>query len=148
MKITGAALFSAAAALAAAAVPALAAQPHQAAPAAGVVLNCSSQAQTRPGAYLVDCGDGGNYLAGLHWTGWGTDTATATGSDNVNDCRPNCAAGAFHPYPVTVTLARPAPWAGHSGTNRYTQLDVHYTGARPAGLGSDLVVNLARPLGA
>jgi len=146
MKITGVALFSATAALAAAAAPALAAQHHQA-PATSVVLDCSGKAQTQPGAYLVDCGDGANYLTELRWTGWGADTATATGTDNADDCQPNCVSGAVHQYPATVTLTKPEPWAGHPGTSRYTQLDVHYTGVRPAGLGPDLVIPLVRPVG-
>jgi hypothetical protein len=144
MKITGVALFGAA--LAAAAAPALAAPSHPTrTPTAAVVLDCSGKAQTQPGTYLVDCGDGNNYVTDLHWTGWGTDTATATGSDHANDCQPNCAAGAFHQFPATVTLTKPEPWAGHPGSSRYTRLDVHFTGARPAGLGPDLVVPVARP---
>ncbi|WP_042377558.1 hypothetical protein [Streptacidiphilus melanogenes] len=144
-KIVGLALFSAAAAVTAVAAPALAAQPHQAPATTAVVLDCAGQAQTQPGTFLVACGDGNNYLSGLHWTDWGSATATATGTDNANDCTPNCAAGAFHQFPATVTLTKPEPWAGHPGSTRYTELDVHYTGARPTGLPADLAVHLIAP---
>ena len=39
------------------------------------------------------------------WTGWGSDTATATGTVIDEGCVPNCASGSQTPYPATVTFS-------------------------------------------
>ncbi|MET9962246.1 hypothetical protein ABZ128_24850 [Streptomyces sp. NPDC006326] len=131
-----AALLCAAAALAAGAVPASA--QHRASAAAApdpsdpvVVVDCSSQAQVRPREYLLACGDGNNRLVRLRWESWGPGSATATGTDMVNDCRPYCAAGRFHAYPVKVTLSRPEPWPGHPDLRRFTAIRLFYTDTAP-----------------
>jgi hypothetical protein len=110
-----------------------------------VLLDCQGQAQMKLGLYLLACGDGNNYLTALHWTAWGGGTATATGADNVNDCRPNCAVGRFHGYPATVVLDQPRAWAGHPGATHYTRATLHYTGAVPSGLKSTVTVPLPAP---
>ncbi|WP_234432532.1 hypothetical protein [Streptomyces sp. NRRL S-378] len=120
-------LLSAAAALAAAAIPVSASQPTAAPAPDPVVVDCFSKPQTRPEEYLLACGDGNNRLVDLHWTTWGPQTATATGTDMVNDCRPYCAAGRFRPYPVTVTLSHPQPWPDHPGTQRFSTIRLLYT---------------------
>ncbi|MDX2393657.1 MULTISPECIES: hypothetical protein [unclassified Streptomyces] len=124
----------AAAALVAGAVPASAQiTPAQITPAPDpvVVVDCFDQAQVRPEEYLLACGDGNNRLVDLHWKTWGSNTATATGTDMVNDCRPYCAAGRFRPYPVTVTLANPERWPDHPDLDRFTTLRILYTDAAP-----------------
>ena len=68
--------------------------------------NCNA-VQYKPARVVLACGDGSNYLAKLHWSGWTATKATASGVDEVNDCKPDCVAGHFHEYPVTVTLLRP-----------------------------------------
>ncbi|MEU6175479.1 hypothetical protein ABZ832_26670 [Streptantibioticus parmotrematis] len=96
-----------------------------------VVVDCSFKAQVRPGTYLLACADGNNGLVKLHWKSWGASSATATGTDVVNDCTPYCAAGKFHSYAVDVKLANPRAWAGHHGQQRFTTLELTYPGARP-----------------
>jgi hypothetical protein len=58
-------------------------------------------------------------LGRLHWTRYRSSRAVATGSVWLNDCRPICAAGHFHPYSATVTLTR----VRH---NRFTRLELTY----------------------
>jgi hypothetical protein len=133
----GTAVLSTAAAAAVAAIPVTAAtgQTHHAAQTAStVLLDCQSHAQAQPGTYLLACGDGNNYLTGIHWTSWTAATATATATANTNDCQPNCAAGRFHSYPVTVTLDQAQNRGGQTDSTAYTRITVHYTGDRPAGI--------------
>ncbi|MFB6615589.1 hypothetical protein ACIGFK_37375 [Streptomyces sp. NPDC085524] len=141
-------LLCTAAALAATVVPASA---HTAGPAAPrpldpaapvVVVDCSSQPQIRPEEYILACGDGNNRLVGLRWDSWGAKTATATGVDMVNDCRPYCAAGRFRPYPVSVTLSNPQVWPDHPGVQRYSTIRLLYTDTAPAPVSKDVTYKL------
>ncbi|WP_042418045.1 hypothetical protein [Streptacidiphilus anmyonensis] len=144
----GTALLCTAAAATAAAIPATAAtsSPRTTAQTADtVVLDCQGQAQTQPGTYLLACGDGNNYLTGIHWTAWTADSATATATDNANDCQPNCAAGRFHGYPVTVTLDEPRSASAGSGPAAYTHVTLHYTGDRPDGVPATVSAPLPVP---
>ncbi|MFJ6785833.1 hypothetical protein [Streptomyces yangpuensis] len=134
-------LLSAAAALTAAAIPVSASQPTAPNPDP-VVVDCFSKPQTRPEEYLLACGDGNNRLVDLHWTTWGPQTATATGTDMVNDCRPYCAAGRFRPYPVTVTLSHPQPWPDHPGTQRFSTIRLLYTDTAPSPVPKDVTYKL------
>ncbi|MFE2170978.1 hypothetical protein ACFXB3_38840 [Streptomyces sp. NPDC059447] len=107
-----------------------------------VVVDCSAQPQIRPEEYLLACGDGNNRLVGLHWDSWGTKTATATGVDMVNDCRPYCAAGRFRPYPVSVTLSNPQVWPENPGLQRYSTIRLVYTDTSPAPVAKDVTYKL------
>ncbi|MFD4243984.1 hypothetical protein ACFWP3_20625 [Streptomyces sp. NPDC058525] len=113
-----------------------------AAPLDPVVVDCFSEAQTRPEEYLLACGDGNNRLVDLRWDTWGPKTATATGTDMVNDCRPYCAAGRFRPYPVTVTLSHPEAWPEEPGVQRFTLIRLVYTDTAPAPVPKDVTYKL------
>lgn len=141
-------LLCAAAALTAAAVP-VSAHPAATAPARGaaapldpVVVDCSSEAQTRPEEYILACGDGNNRLVELRWHTWGPRTATATGTDMVNDCDPYCAAGRFRAYPVRVTLSHPESWPEHPEVRRYTTIRLVYTDTAPAPVAQEVTYKL------
>lgn len=107
-----------------------------------VVVDCFSQAQMRPEEYLLACGDGNNRLVSLRWDTWGTRTATATGTDMVNDCRPYCAAGRFRAYPVTVTLSNPQAWPEHPDVQRFTTIRLLYTDTAPHPVPKDVTYKL------
>ncbi|MGW5638094.1 hypothetical protein [Streptomyces sp. NPDC003832] len=98
-----------------------------------VLVDCLSHAKVRPAEFLLACGDGNSRLVSLQWSRWGEWTARAKGVNWVNDCKPYCAAGRFHDYPVTVRLDRPEPWKGHPGVAHYSRITLTYTEARPAG---------------
>ncbi|OEJ30481.1 hypothetical protein BGK67_03140 [Streptomyces subrutilus] len=140
-------LLCTAAALTAAVIPA-SAQPAATAPAPNaapldpVVVDCFSEAQTRPEEYLLACGDGNNRLVKLRWETWGPSTATATGTDMVNDCRPYCAAGRFRAYPVTVTLSHPEAWPEHPEVQRFTMIRLLYTDTAPVPVAKDVTYKL------
>jgi hypothetical protein len=97
-----------------------------------VVVDCFFDPQVRPDDFILACGDGNNRLVDLRWTSWGPRIAEAHGVDLVNDCRPYCAAGRFHAYPVTVKLDRPKAWERDPQQNHYTRMRLDYTGGKPA----------------
>ncbi|MFJ3922104.1 hypothetical protein [Streptomyces sp. NPDC090022] len=143
-RLRTAVLVCAAAALAGGTVSASAttAPAQDPAPDPVVLVDCFSEAQVRPDEYLLACGDGNNRLVRLDWDTWGPKTATATGTDLVNDCRPYCAAGRFHAYPVTVTLANPKPWAEHPDVQRFTTIRLLYTDTAPHPVPEDVTYKL------
>jgi hypothetical protein len=79
---------------------------------------CTSKVRVRPHNVTFACADGNFYATGLRWTRWDAREATAAGTGHRNDCSPNCAAGHFHAYPLTVTLSRPLVCAGFDEFSR------------------------------
>ena len=57
----------------------------------------------------------------LRWKTWNRHRAFAVGTLWGNDCRPDCASGRFHRYPVTVTATRPR-------NGRFSTITLHYPG--------------------
>ncbi|MGW1161960.1 hypothetical protein ACWD5Q_28490 [Streptomyces sp. NPDC002513] len=98
-----------------------------------VIVDCVWHAQVRPADFMIACGDGNSRLASLRWSHWDQGSATASGINVVNDCKPYCAAGTFHSYPVTVRLGHPQPWKKDPQLQHYTQMSLVYTGSRPDG---------------
>jgi hypothetical protein len=96
-----------------------------------VVVNCLSKAQTKPSNFILTCADANDVLAHLHWVSWGPTAAFATGTEQINDCTPYCAAGKFINYPVLVNLWRPEPLKGHPGTQYFSRVTRVYTANRP-----------------
>ncbi|MFB7215430.1 hypothetical protein [Streptomyces sp. NPDC056255] len=97
-----------------------------------VAVDCFSNPQVRPGDFLLACGDGNNRLIDIHWSHWGSNTATGRALDAVNDCDPYCAAGKFHTYPVIIRLDRPESWKAHPEMRQFTRMQLVYTDGRPA----------------
>jgi hypothetical protein len=69
-------------------------------------------AVVRPTSIVIACGDGNQYLTGVHWSSWATANAKGTGTLHYNDCTPNCAAGHFHTVRATVSLGKAASCKG------------------------------------
>lgn len=95
-----------------------------------VVVSCTGHTQTRPGGYILACGDGNAYLTGLHWAAWGTASAFAAGTDTFKVCIPTCTAGRKHSFPVLAALWRAEPLPAHSGERYFTRLTLIFTGRR------------------
>jgi hypothetical protein len=74
--------------------------------------------------------DGSLYVTGMHWTAWDARTAAGTGVAHVNDCKPNCAAGHYATYRVTVRLSQPEELCG---SRFFTTLRVRGSGYRTFG---------------
>ncbi|MEU1038528.1 hypothetical protein ACFYP4_17010 [Streptomyces sp. NPDC005551] len=104
-----------------------------------VIVDCFSHAQVRPARFILACGDGNSRLSSLHWSRWDGNRAVATGFNVVNDCKPYCAAGKFHAYPVTVRLDRAQTWKKQPQLSHYTRMSLVYTGSRPDGFGRTVI---------
>jgi hypothetical protein len=57
--------------------------------------------------------DGSWALIDLHWSGWNTKAASATGFSYASDCSPSCVAGAWLSTPARITLSSPGIVLGH-----------------------------------
>ncbi|MFV5996512.1 hypothetical protein ACNPQM_29950 [Streptomyces sp. NPDC056231] len=99
-----------------------------------VIVDCFSHPQVRPNDFLIACGDGNSILTALRWSDWKPNFAAGRGLNVVNDCQPFCAAGTFHPYPVTVRLDRSQPWNKNPHQRHFTQLRLVFTDSRPSGM--------------
>jgi hypothetical protein len=97
-----------------------------------VVLNCLDKAQVKPGIISLACADDGAGLERLHWTSWTPELASAYGTEWANDCKPNCAQGHIHNYPVLVELWGSATVKGHPAERRFTEATLTYPKGRPA----------------
>ncbi len=63
-----------------------------------------SRMKTEP-MQILTTADGSGYMVNLTWSGWGSATATGTGTWKLDNCNPNCAQGTYTGYPATVTLS-------------------------------------------
>jgi hypothetical protein len=87
--------------------------------------------QAAPKSLVLTCADANYSLEKIAWKHWGAGSATGTATVRANDCKPYCAAGHFHSYPVTVT----ADTLTTCGLAKYyARLTLDYPGVRPAGI--------------
>lgn len=119
-----------------------------------VVLNCmdKDKAQVKPGTIYLACADDGIGVAHLHWTSWTSELASAYGTAWVNDCKPDCAAGHIHHYPVVVVVWGSATVKGHPAQRRYTEATLSFKKGSPAGYSKSRIyprepVTVTLPLG-
>ena len=91
------------------------------------IWNCG-KVVNQPVRLVLACGDGNLYFTNLKWKNWGAATATASGTDHLNDCTPYCAAGHFHTYSVRITVDKLRPCGI---TREYARLRYAYVKARP-----------------
>jgi hypothetical protein len=71
-------------------------------------------------------GDATTSLWDMTWATWGSTVATGSGTEKLDDCTPNCAAGTLHPVRVAVTLSRPV-MVCVSGTGKWFWTRVSFT---------------------
>jgi hypothetical protein len=97
--------------------------------AAAVVTwsGCEHRPRIRPKAIVVACGDGNFFVDHIRWSRWRSTSAVGTGTGHLNDCTPNCAAGHFHTFPVTVRLSRVVECV--PGRHEFARIE--WTGMRP-----------------
>jgi len=76
-------------------------------------------------------GDGTTSLWDMTWATWNSTVAVGAGTEKLDDCTPDCAAGTLHAVPVRVTLSRPA-MACVAGAGKWFWTRVSFTW--PSGL--------------
>jgi len=101
-----------------------------AAPAAKttVIVDCSG-ARVKPSAFNRLCGDGSDYITGMHWVSW-KNIAYGSGTEHVNSCNPSCATSHHvYTYPVLLTAWRALPRPHHPGQRYFSRLTEIHTGS-------------------
>jgi hypothetical protein len=96
-----------------------------------VALDCLGKPDVEPAAYVFACADGNDYLTKMTWTSWTLKLASGYGTEVINDCVPNCAAGHYISYPVLAVFWGHAAVSGQQCEVRYTQYTLIYPGKRP-----------------
>lgn len=79
----------------------------------------SSQMRSKPKTPYLS-GDSSLFVKRVVWRGWGSGTATGTGTAFTDDCKPNCAQGTFHTHPATIVLTDPKRWHRRMAYTRVT----------------------------
>jgi len=91
------------------------------------IVNCAGHKVVAPREYVLACGDGDTALTRLHWSNWGAPTATATATEELNLCVPDCVEGKLARFAVTVAAER-------LREHRYTEVVVTARAGRPSGV--------------
>ena len=100
----------------------------------GVTSEGTAAPKVKP-TTIVYTGDGNALFAGaqavsktnfgsIQWSKWNKKKAAGSGGNWLNDCKPDCARGKFHGYPVTLSLSRPRTVVGK---RVFTRMTVTYT---------------------
>jgi hypothetical protein len=83
-------------------------------------------------------GDGTTALFNMTWTTWNATEAVGTGTEKIDDCNPNCAAGTLHAVAVRVTLSNPVMVCQpSSGAWYWTRVTFTWPGGLPAVFSGD-----------
>jgi hypothetical protein len=134
------------AALSSTAPSASAPAPAQAAPPSAAAAADGSTSAAAPVVYLAEggsvggtmvrapacaagcplSGDGTTSLWDMTWPTWNSAVAVGQGTEKLDDCTPNCAAGTLHAVRVTVTLGRPV-MVCVAGTGKWFWTRVSFT---------------------
>jgi hypothetical protein len=78
-------------------------------------------------------GDGTASLWTMTWLTWNASEAVGTGTEKLDDCLPNCAAGTLHAVPVRVVLSDPVTaCAGGKETRIWTRASFTWPSGLPA----------------
>ena len=79
-------------------------------------------------------GDSTTSLWDMTWAAWNGTVAVGAGTEKLDDCTPNCAAGTLHAVPVAVVLSKPAMvCVSGKGTWFWTQVSFSWPAGLPAG---------------
>jgi hypothetical protein len=78
-------------------------------------------------------GDGTTAMWNMTWTSWDSTQADGTGTEKIDDCNPNCAAGTLHAVAVRVALSNPVMvCASGKGTWYWTRVIFTWPDGLPA----------------
>jgi len=95
-----------------------------------VLPDCLGKPQSAPTEITLACGDGNESLFGIRWTGWGSSFAAGLAKISINDCKPNCAAGTDHNYPVVVVVSG-RQTCKPGGEPAYVKVTIAFVDAKP-----------------
>ena len=95
------------------------------------ILSVQNFSGTNPGQIDLS-GDASYIITGITWSSWGPDTATGTGTSNIQGCVPNCAQGSETPVTTTITLS-------NVQGGQFTQFSVTRNGDTTNGAASEIM---------
>ena len=96
-----------------------------------VLVGCEGNPVVKPTTYRLGCFNAINTVTDLQWTTWG-QTATATGTEELNACVPDCAPSQTFSYPVSIQLSGSGTRVTSSGTlHVYLYVTITYSGTMP-----------------
>jgi hypothetical protein len=119
---------------------------QEAAPSSAAAVSATSAPAPAPVVYLAEggsvggtvvrapacaagcplSGDGTTSLWNMTWPTWNSAVAVGQGTEKLDDCTPNCAAGTLHAVRVAVTLSRPV-MVCVAGTDKWFWTRVSFT---------------------
>ena len=101
-----------------------------------VIYLAESASLTGPAVRVPSCqagcqlsGDGTTSLWNMTWSAWNSTEAVGTGTEKIDDCDPDCAAGTLHSVTVIVTFGKPV-MVCVSGTGRWYWTSASFTWPR------------------
>jgi hypothetical protein len=94
-----------------------------------VLADCEGKPVVKPTTYRLGCFDALNTLKDLRWTTWG-QTATATGTEELNACVPACAPSQTSDYPVSIQMSG-SRVTSPFGLHVYLYVTITYSGTMP-----------------
>jgi hypothetical protein len=106
-----------------------------------VLVQCTNRGSVKPRQFTITCADGNDFLSGLKWSSWAS-TASGKGTEWINTCNPNCAAGHFHKFGVKVYLWRVRPRPHVRGQRYYTRMTLTYVSKIPRGFHRHRTIDL------
>lgn len=103
-------------------------------PAVAVSRCLGGKPSVQPTTLLIGC-DGTGELEQMKWSKWAFSGATGTGTLRLDNCNPNCAAGAFHVYHISIRLSQPefSTVSGYTGW-LWSSAAVTFMGSIPSGM--------------
>jgi hypothetical protein len=95
------------------------------------VYDCQNKPVVRPRTFALAC-DGSDDLTKLHWVNWASTFASATATQDVDTCLPNCAQGKWEHLSAIVILWHSVPVSHGRGKRAYSKITVLYPNAQHA----------------
>jgi hypothetical protein len=94
-----------------------------------LIGNCAKP-KFKPGTLIFACGDASFGATGVTWSSWTRNSATGSGTGEINDCSPDCAHGQVKKAAINVTAGKPRTCS--NGRRIFTKLSFAWaSGASP-----------------
>jgi hypothetical protein len=103
------------------------------APRTFVASQCDNAAY-KPATVILACGDAGLAAVKLHWSSWGSGSATGVGTGEAKLCEPNCAEGKVARAKMRLVLSRPRI-CSQDGKRHFTKIRYTWVNGAPTGTG-------------
>ena len=94
-----------------------------------LIGNCAKP-KFKPATLIFACGDASFGATGVTWSSWTRNSATGSGTGEINDCVPDCAHGTVKKAAINVRASKPRKCS--NGRRLFTKLSYSWaSGASP-----------------